>query len=253
MLTGPLNDLPAFLGFALQGDWLAVPSADDLFRALLRWGHFVAGIAWIGLLYFFNLVNVPLMKELDGPTKGKVIPKLMPNALYYFRWGAVVTVLVGLIYYAVYIIPSDAQAAGAGYHSWLGIWLVIVLVAYCAIYGAIQKVNDGRVLAVIVAIVVLILSGLVIYLFKGNKTIAIGIGGGIGIFMLLNVWGIIWRAQKKIIAWTKDNAENGTPIPPESAQLARKAFLASRTNAWLSLPMLLMMGVSHGDYIMFIK
>ena len=148
---------------------------------------------------------------------------------------------------------ADARAAGAGFHSWLGIWLVIVLVAYVVIYGAIQKVNDGRVLAVIVAIVVLIMSGLVIYLFKGNKTIAIGIGGGIGMFMLLNVWGIIWRAQKKIIAWTADNAENGTPIPPESAQLARRAFLASRTNAWLSLPMLLMMGVSHGDYIMFIK
>ena len=253
MLTGPLNDLPAFLGLALQGDWLAVPSADDLFRAVLRFGHFVAGITWIGMLYFFNLVNVPLMKELDGPTKGKVIPKLMPKALYFFRWGALVTVLVGLIYYAVYIIPSDARAAGAGYHSWLGIWLVMVLVAYAAIYGAIQKVNDGRVLAVIVAIIVLIMSGLVIYLFKGNKTIAIGIGGGIGMFMLLNVWGIIWRAQKKIIAWTADNAENGTAIPPESAQLARRAFLASRTNAWLSLPMLLMMGVSHGDYIMFIK
>jgi len=71
--------------------------------------------------------------------------------------------------------------------------------------------------------------------------------------MLLNVWGIIWRAQKKLIAWTADNADNGTPIPAESAKIARIAFLASRTNAWLSLPMLLMMGASHGDYIMFIK
>lgn len=253
MLTGPLNDLPAFLGFALQGDWLAAPSADDLLRMLLRFSHFVAGITWVGMLYFFNLVNVPLMKELDAPTKGKVIPKLMPKALYFFRWGAVATVLAGLIYYAVYIIPPDAQAAGVGYHSWLGIWLVIVLVLYAAMYGAIQKLSDGRVLAVVVAILVLILAGLVVYLFKGNKTIAIGIGGGIGMFMLLNVWGIIWRAQKKIIAWTADNAENGTPMPPEAAQLARRAFLASRTNTWLSLPMLLMMGVSHGDYIMFIK
>lgn len=253
MLTGPLNDLPAFLGFALQGDWLAVPSADDLFRMLLRWSHFVFGIAWIGLLYFFNLVNVPLMKELDAPTKGKVIPKLMPKALYFFRWGAVGTVLVGLIYYAIYIIPSDAQAAGAGYHSWLGIWLVIVLVIYAVIYPLIHKINDGRVLAACIAVLVIIMSCVMIYLFKGNKTIAIGIGGGLGVIMMLNVWGIIWRHQKKIIAWTADNADNGTPIPAESAQLARKVFLASRTNAWLSLPMLLLMGVSHGDYIMFIK
>lgn len=257
MLAGPWSDFPAFFAFALQagsdGSWLAVPSADDLFRMLLRFGHFVAGITWIGILYFFNVVNVPLMKELDGPTKGKVIPKLMPRALWYFRWGAAITVLVGLIYYATYIIPSDAKAAGAGYHSWLGIWLVIVLVTYAIIYGAIQKVNDGRLLAVIIAILVIAMACVMLYLFKGNKTIAIGIGGGMGMIMLLNVWGIIWRAQKKIIAWTADNAENGTPIPAESAGLARRAFLASRTNAWLSLPMLLMMGVSHGDYIIFIK
>lgn len=253
MLTGPLNDLPAFLGFALQGDWLAIPSADDLFRMLLRFGHFVAGITWIGLLYFFNLVNVPLMKELDGPTKGKVIPKLMPKALYFFRWGAVVTVLVGMLYFAMYILPSDAQAAGKSSVGWFHIWLVIAIVTWAVIYLLIHKINDGRVLAACVAVVTVIMSCLVLYLFKGNKTIAIGIGGGLGVIMMLNVWGIIWRYQKKIIAWTADNADNGTPVPAESAQLARKVFLASRTNAWLSLLMLLMMGVSSGDYIMFIK
>jgi uncharacterized membrane protein len=62
--------------------------------------------------------------------------------------------------------------------------------------------------------------------------------------MLLNVWGIIWRNQKKIIAWTKDNATKGTPVPPESAMLARQAFLASRTNFWLSIPMLFFMGAA---------
>ena len=135
MLTGPLNDLPAFLGFALQGDWLAVPSADDLFRMLLRFGHFVAGITWVGLLYFFNLVNVPLMKELDGPTKGKVIPKLMPKALYFFRWSAVVTVLVGMLYFALYILPSDAQAAGKSSVGWFHIWLVIAIAVAAILLG----------------------------------------------------------------------------------------------------------------------
>jgi uncharacterized membrane protein len=62
--------------------------------------------------------------------------------------------------------------------------------------------------------------------------------------MLLNVWGIIWRNQKKIIAWTKDNATKGTPVPAESATLARQAFLASRTNFWLSIPMLFFMGAA---------
>ncbi len=260
MLAEPLFDVPAFLALVLQptdtggeGSWLATPSGADFARMLLRWSHFVAGVVWIGILYFFNLVNVPLMKELDGPTKGIVVPKLMPRALWYFRWGAVITVFVGLTYYAMYIMPPDATAANANVWSWLGLWLLIVIITWAIIYALIQKVNDGRVLAALVAVLTIVMSYLIIYLFKGNKTIAIGIGGGLGIIMLLNVWGIIWRAQKKIIAWTKDNAENGTPIPPESAKLARRAFLASRTNTWLSLPMLLFMGVSHGDYIMFIK
>ncbi len=251
MLAEPLFDVPAFLALVLQqsatsdGSWLAVPSGDVLAHLLLRWAHFVAGIVWIGILYFFNLVNVPLMKELDGPTKGIVIPKLMPRALWYFRWGAVVTVFVGLTYYAMYIMPPDANAANANVWSWLGLWLLIVIITWVIIYALIHKINDGRVLAALVAIVTILMSYLVLYFFKGNKTIAIGIGGGLGIIMMLNVWGIIWRAQKKIIAWTKDNAENGTPIPAESAKLARRAFLASRTNAWLSLPMLLFMGITH--------
>ncbi|MGC2552434.1 MAG: hypothetical protein WA437_19390, partial [Candidatus Sulfotelmatobacter sp.] len=62
------------------------------FLMLLRWIHFLAGITWIGLLYFFNLVNVPLMKELDPATKGKVMPALMTRALWWFRVSAVVTV-----------------------------------------------------------------------------------------------------------------------------------------------------------------
>jgi uncharacterized membrane protein len=150
-------------------------------------------------------------------------------------------------------MPPDARAANANTWSWLGLWLLIVVITWAIIYALIHKINDGRVLAALVAILVIVMSYLILYFFKGNKTIAIGIGGGLGVIMLLNVWGIIWRAQKKIIAWTADNAENGTPIPPESASLARRAFLASRANAWLSLPMLLLMGVSHGDYIMFIR
>jgi hypothetical protein len=58
----------------------------DQEQIVLRWVHLVAGITWVGLLYFFNLVNVPLMKALDGPTKGKVVPVLMPKALWWFRW-----------------------------------------------------------------------------------------------------------------------------------------------------------------------
>lgn len=66
---------------------------------ILRWVHFLAGITWIGLLYFFNLINASFLKSLDGPTKNIVIPKLMPAALNWFRHGATVTVVAGVLLY----------------------------------------------------------------------------------------------------------------------------------------------------------
>jgi len=83
--------------------------------------------------------------------------------------------------------------------------------------------------------------------YASNKSYSIGIGGAYGIVMLLNVWGIIWPNNKRGIA-TMTGA--GPAAPPE---LARQAFLASRTNAWLSLPMLLFMGTSHGDWVVLGK
>ena len=75
----------------------------------LRWGHFLAGITWIGMLYFFNLVNVNFQKQLDAATKGKINPILMPSALWWFRWGAVFTVLTGFIYYVIILGTEEAR------------------------------------------------------------------------------------------------------------------------------------------------
>ncbi len=226
---------------------------SDQEQIFLRWVHFLAGIIWVGLLYFFNLVNVPLMKALDGPTKGKVVPVLMPKALWWFRWGAVVTVLAGFRYYMI-LAKTDATNAGNPGLAWrwLGIWFVVWVVAWAIISFLLRPsqgvLNKGNVLAVLIAIVVIAASWLVLSWIAhpgaGNRTLSISIGGGLGLVMLLNVWGIIWRCQKKIIAWTKANAEQGAPMPPESAKLARQAFLASRTNFWLSLPMLFFMAAS---------
>jgi uncharacterized membrane protein len=236
-------------------------------RAFLRWSHFVAGITWIGLLYFFNLVNVPVQKLMDADAKKKINPDLLGRSLWYFRWGAVVTVLVGLTYYAMYILASEARSALLNPWAYLGIWLAIVLVTYAIIYGLYQVpalTKDGRVLAVVIAIVIILFAIAVIYImgnatgfpegtprgeikYLGNKSLSIALGGGLGIMMMLNVWGVIWRVQKRAIAAFK--GEGQAPSPED----ARKAFLASRTNAWLSLPMLLFMGTSHGDWIMFGK
>ena len=258
---------------ALQDSIFHAPEGKDLARIILRWSHFVFGITWIGLLYFFNLVNVPLQKELDAATKKAVNPSLLSRALWYFRWGAVGTVLAGLMYYAMYILAADVQntnAAGGSANTWviLLVWLVMPIVVFFIEFLIIQRVpaltKDGRVLAVVIAVLVILMSwGIICWLdwqlvgapvagragdsFASNKTYSIGIGGALGFIMMLNVWGIIWPAQKRIIAGT---AGTGPAAPPE---LARRAFLASRANAWLSLPLLWFMGTSHGDYIMFGK
>jgi hypothetical protein len=97
-------------------------------------------------------------------------------------------------------------------------------------------IKDGRVYAVVMIVLILFFSWALTRFFNGmltvgtesfasNKTYSIGIGGAYGILMLLNVWGIIWPNNKRILAAT---AGTGPAAPPE---LARQAFIASRTNA----------------------
>ena len=229
----------------------------------MRWFHFIGGV-WIRLLYFFNLVNVPLQKGLDADTKKKVNPELLGRTLWFFRWGAVVTVLFGLGYYVMYILKPDVGNAETLSHVDVSgkmialVWLVIPIVTFFIEYLVIKKVpalgKDGRVFAVFILILIVAMSIVILKWLTGQLTIngtpmpAIrpyqsGLAA-CGIIMLLNVWGIIWPNNKRIIA----GLTGGPAAPPE---LARQAFLASRTNAWLSLPMLLFMGTSHGDWIVF--
>ena len=69
----------------------------EAMEALFRWIHIVAGIMWIGHLYFFNFVNAPFEGTLDGPAKKIVVPQLRPRALYWFRWGAAWTWVTGFL------------------------------------------------------------------------------------------------------------------------------------------------------------
>ena len=213
---------------------------------LLRWGHFLAGITWIGLLYFFNLVNVGFMKELDAASKGKVVPNLMPKALWWFRWGAVWTLVFGLTYY-LFLLGTEKITGRVIVFlvAWTVAWLIVAALLRMSVAGG--PLKDGRVLAAAIAVLVLLVSwGAVSYMRTGgsNRTVAIAIGGGMGYVMFMNVWMIIWPLQQKIIAATKATAETGAPAPADMPKWARRAFLASRTNAWLSVPMLFFMGAA---------
>ena len=227
------------------------------FLMLVRWIHFLAGITWIGLLYFFNLVNVPLMKELDAATKGKVMPALMTRALMWFRMSAALTVLAGLIYWGN-IVAADAHNAqlegfagassGVVMGSFFMIWTIVWGLLYACLIPGKGIFDKGAFIGVVYVVVTAVAAWLFLSLnshgWESNRLLSIGIGGGIGWVMLLNVWGVIWRIQKRLIQWTRDNAANGTPMPDKAKAMARQALLASRANAFLSVVMLFFMGAA---------
>jgi uncharacterized membrane protein len=221
------------------------------FLMIMRWIHFLAGITWIGLLYFFNLVNVPFQKELDAATKGKVVPLLMPRALYWFRHASIATVLAGLAYWGN-VVGADARngggSAGKVMLSFFVIWTIVWAILYAVLIPGKGALDKGPVIGIIYAIVVTVAAWTFLSIndqgWQSNRLLSIGIGGGIGWVMMLNVWGVIWRIQKRLIAWTKENAEKGAPIPEQAKRMARMAFLSSRANAYLSIPLLFFMGAA---------
>ncbi len=117
-------------------------------QLLLRWLHVWAGIIWIGHLYFFNFVNVPLQGALDDAAKKAVNPKLMPRALWWFRWGAMITFLAGLTLFVLTYMYTPGQGFGPsqlfrtsqgltgraiwilfgmllGFIMWFNVWMII--------------------------------------------------------------------------------------------------------------------------------
>jgi len=170
-----------------------MPEAVDYFLILLRWTHFFGGITWIGLLYYFNFVQVPTFKELDAPTKNILVPRLVKRALFWFRWMALVTVVAGWLFFLTRWAIDSSQGPVDMTRTW---WYVSILT-----------------------------------------------GGFLGTFMFLNVWGIIWRNQKKVIHATEELAK-GTPAPPEMGKWSRQALIASRMNVAMSFPMLFFMGAA---------
>ena len=147
---------------------------------LARWSHILFGITWIGLLYYFNFVQTEYFKEAEDTARVDAFSKLVPRALWYFRWAALLTFLTGLVM--------------------LG--------------------------------------------YRGSASTAdIIIGSVLGTLMLLNVWGIIWRNQKIVIASNQAVAAGGE-ADPAAAEAAPKAAIASRTNTLFSIPMLWFMVAS---------
>jgi uncharacterized membrane protein len=225
----------------------------------LRWLHIIFGIIWIGLLYFFNLVGTPTMTRLEPPVRAKVYWVLMSRAMAWFRWSALITVVVGIRYF-FHLLSVDARNSGdtSLIFRWFLRWLLVWTIAYFLVY-ALQLPAKGLLHSAVVrvigiAIVVVAASWIVLALnggvFSSNEHLAISVGGGLGFVMLLNTWGVVWRVQKRLISWARAAAEQNTPMPPEAARLMRWGFLTARTSFWLSFPMLFFMGAaSHYPFL----
>ena len=157
---------------------------------LMRWGHFLAGITWIGILYYFNFIQGAFLKAVTPETKAEAFKHLVPKALLWFRYAALATWLFGAAILSSRGILGDA------------------------------------------------------FMLKGSSAI-IGMGSWLGTIMFLNVWLIIWPNQKKVLGIVAAAAQ-------EKTRAGRVAFLASRTNTMLSIPMLFFMGSSsHGASLFF--
>jgi len=209
----------------------------------LRLVHFLAGITWVGLLYFFNLVNVPFMKTVDAAAKPKILEHLTLPALNFFRWSALLTVFVGVWYWAEAYVSVDSKLNGGSIWGTIGLFFLVWIAAWWIFYFFVKKVPNPWLLVVVVIVVVCVAGWLFVTDTPvgrdDNHVLCIGIGGGMGVFMLFNVWGIIWPNNKRIIRGTLA----GTP-PANAAVMARQAFLASRANFYLSVPMLFFMAAT---------
>jgi uncharacterized membrane protein len=82
---------------------------------ILRWGHVLVGIAWIGLLYYFNFVQVPAFAELEPGTRNQTVDKLASRALWWFRWTAAATLVFGLLLAIHQEYSGDAQLFSTDY------------------------------------------------------------------------------------------------------------------------------------------
>jgi uncharacterized membrane protein len=210
-----------------------------------RWLHVFAGVTWIGLLYFFNFVNGPFAGTLDADSKKKVVPELLPRALFWFRWGAAYTwitgvVLLGIVFYSNKAVLLDNE-------QWGPAAIVMVAVTFLAtfLYDAIAKSGLGKNIKVL-ATVGFVLVAVDLFLMASwahftYRAYLIHTGAMFGTAMAFNVWYRIWPSQKKIITAIK----NGEA--PDAALVAL-AGSRSRHNTYLSLPLFWAMLNFHSTY-----
>ena len=214
----------------------------ELIHPIFKWLHIIAGVLWIGLLYFFNWVNGHFVATLDAETKKKVVPELMPRTLYFFRWGAAWTWVTGLILLLVIFYHGGLTFDDGA--DWEVSAFVMIAVTFLGvfIYDFIYKSGLASNVR-LVTILSFVLVGVVVYLMKewagfSYRSFNIHLGALFGTNMAFNVWFRIWPAQQEIITAIKNGeAPNG--------DLVALAGLRSKHNTYMSVPLMWTMINQH--------
>ena len=214
----------------------------ELIHPIFKWLHIIAGVLWIGLLYFFNWVNGHFVATLDAETKKKVVPELMPRTLYFFRWGAAWTWFTGLILLLVVFYHGGLTFDDGG--NWGTSAFVMIAVTFLGVFLYDFIYKSGLASNVrLVTILSFVLVGVVVYLMKewagfSYRSFNIHLGALFGTNMAFNVWFCIWPAQQQIITAIKNGeAPNG--------DLVALAGLRSKHNTYMSVPLMWTMINQH--------
>lgn len=213
----------------------------NFFESLFRWGHIVAGVLWIGLLWFFNFVNSNFAPTMDADTKKKVIPELMPRALWAFRWGAAWTwitglILLGLVYYNTGLVFKDPTVKTWSTGGIAVLVALLMFVVYDPLAKAIARTEIHFVLGLVVATAA-------VYFFSrfagfGFRGTAIHLGAMFGTIMAANVWMRILPPQRRMVAALKAGQE---PNLEEGA----RAKARSKHNSFIVIPVVFTMISNH--------
>jgi uncharacterized membrane protein len=229
---------------------------------LLRWAHFITGIAWIGASFYFNWLENHLERQQANPElagdlwsvhgggfyylqKLKSAPQQLPQTLHWFKWEAYFTWLTGfallcVVYYrdaALFMIDtrvadlSSLQATGIGLASMLLSWLFYDLLCRSALGK--RQVLTALLIFAWFALLAWFLCG-----FLSGRAAYIHVGAAIGTIMVANVFFVIIPSQKELV-----NAVKEQRIP--DARKGSNALLRSRHNNYFTLPVLFIMISNH--------
>ena len=218
---------------------------SELLQVLYRWLHVVFGIIWIGHLYFFNFVNAQFVTTLDAETKKKVVPELLPRALFWFRWGAVWTWATGIlmlefIYYRGKAIVDDVNSP-ITMATWIMIavtFLLFFLYDYLAKSFGKDAKKFGVIAFAVLAYIIYLYGSFGMFSYRG---MIMNTGVMFGTIMAINVWFRIWPSQQKIITSIK----NGEA---PDASLVSLAGQRSRHNTYMSVPLIFSMLAAHTTF-----